>query len=338
MAHMNGKKILNVTMTGLVNIDTEMSDTSENPVQNKVVKGYVDDLGAVVKRNQNKTLDYINYEITTDDTVTIKFARGNLSGNHIIPSMIEGYPVKCINNSAFGEQTNLNSIEIPNGVVTIGNGAFQNCLRLAEITIPNSLLNMGDGAFENCHFLGCIAIPNLVTSIGERTFSRCDNLMSITIPDRVTSIGDNAFEECNMLADVYYMGSKEQWDAINIGANNEALFNANIHYDQAFATKEYVNEKIGDIETALDSIIAIQKELIGVTLISFILQTDFTFNAEEGMTWREWINSKYNTSPFYIISDGSERDGLMGDDGFYFTFSLDDVIEPNKNYIPNSLY
>lgn len=43
MAYINGQKILNVEMTGLVNIDTEMSDTSENPVQNKVVKEYVDE-------------------------------------------------------------------------------------------------------------------------------------------------------------------------------------------------------------------------------------------------------------------------------------------------------
>lgn len=43
MSYINGTQILDgVTITGLVNIDTEMSDTSENPVQNKVVKQYVD--------------------------------------------------------------------------------------------------------------------------------------------------------------------------------------------------------------------------------------------------------------------------------------------------------
>ena len=39
MAYINGKEILlSAQLTGLVNIDTEMSETSENPVQNKAVK------------------------------------------------------------------------------------------------------------------------------------------------------------------------------------------------------------------------------------------------------------------------------------------------------------
>lgn len=43
MAYLGDKKILFSTeITGLVNIDTEISDESENPVQNKVIKNYVD--------------------------------------------------------------------------------------------------------------------------------------------------------------------------------------------------------------------------------------------------------------------------------------------------------
>lgn len=43
MAYINGKPVLfSAEITGLVNIDNEMSDTSENPVQNKVVKQELD--------------------------------------------------------------------------------------------------------------------------------------------------------------------------------------------------------------------------------------------------------------------------------------------------------
>lgn len=64
---------------------------------------------------------------------------------------------------------------------------------------------------------------------------------------------------------------------------------------------------IGDIETALDAIIAIQEELIGVTLITFFVVGD-EYTAEAGMTWGEWENSEYNTNGFF-------NDGIyMSDD------------------------
>lgn len=57
MAYINEKEILlSAQLTGLVNIDSEMSDTSENPVQNKVVKAYADGLA--------------KYRIISDVTIT----------------------------------------------------------------------------------------------------------------------------------------------------------------------------------------------------------------------------------------------------------------------------
>lgn len=29
-----------------------------------------------------------------------------------------------------------------------------------------------------------------------------------------------------------------------------------------------------------------------------------TYNAVEGMTWEEWVNSEYNVDGFYILDDG----------------------------------
>ena len=60
------------------------------------------------------------------------------------------------------------------------------------------------------------------------------------------------------------------------------------------ADAKAVGDRVGHIETALDAIIAIQKELIGVKLITFYIYSD-EYTAEEGMTWSEWVDSKYNT-------------------------------------------
>lgn len=68
MAYINGKEILlSAQLTGLVNIDTEMSYTSENPVQNKVVKAYADGLSKYrVISDVTITEDIDTYTISQD--------------------------------------------------------------------------------------------------------------------------------------------------------------------------------------------------------------------------------------------------------------------------------
>jgi len=58
-------------------------------------------------------------------------------------------------------------------------------------------------------------------------------LTSITIPDGVTSFGEGAFDGCSGLTDVYYGGTKAQWEKIEIDnteGRNDPLLNATIHY------------------------------------------------------------------------------------------------------------
>ena len=71
-----------------------------------------------------------------------------------------------------------------------------------------------------------------VTHIGDSAFFGCYSLTEITIPDSVTSIGDYAFADCNSLTDVYYLGSEEKWNDISVGAYNEYLLKANVHFEK----------------------------------------------------------------------------------------------------------
>ena len=139
--------------------------------------------------------------------------------------------VTSIGGNAFRRCSSLTSITIPNSVTSIGDAAFWDCSGLTSITIPNSVTSIGEWAFCLCDGLTSITIPNSVTSIGYKAFDGCTGLTSITIPNSVTSIGKSAFEDCTGLKDVYYTGSKDEWEAISIGEYNDCLLDATIHYN-----------------------------------------------------------------------------------------------------------
>ena len=147
--------------------------------------------------------------------------------------------VTSIDYSAFFGCSSLTSVTIPNSVTSIGSDAFQGCTSLTSVTIPDSVTSIGGWAFYYCTSLTSVTIPDGVTSIGGWAFYNCTSLTSVTIPDSVTSIGMSAFEDCTSLTDVYYAGSEAQWKAIQISYGNDALLNANIHYNYVFHTHSY---------------------------------------------------------------------------------------------------
>ena len=139
--------------------------------------------------------------------------------------------VTSIGASAFSGWTGLTSIVIPDSVTSIGDNAFSSCNKLTSIVIPDSVTDIGENAFYNCSGLTSIEIPDSVTGIGKAAFHNCTGLTSIVIPDSVTSIGVTAFSGCSRLKNVYFTGTKEQWEAIKIEIYNLSLTNAQIKYN-----------------------------------------------------------------------------------------------------------
>lgn len=139
--------------------------------------------------------------------------------------------LNSINSYAFYGCSSLTGIDLPTNLFSIEAYAFYNCSSLTDVTIPQYVSSIKMSTFRGCTGLTSVTISNGVTSIENFAFYGCTGLTSVTIPAKVTSIGQSAFWKCDSLTEVHYGGSEEQWDAIDIGNNNDPLTNAERHYN-----------------------------------------------------------------------------------------------------------
>jgi hypothetical protein len=136
-----------------------------------------------------------------------------------IKQELEGIPVTTIPTKGFADCSNLTNVTIPDSVTTIDGRAFFECAELTNVSIGNGVTAINTLAFAYCSKLTSITLPDSVTSVGEQTFRNCTGLTSITIGNRVTSIESGAFYGCSNLIEIYFDGTKSQWNAVEKGSS-----------------------------------------------------------------------------------------------------------------------
>ena len=214
-------------------------------------------LEKIIVSNKNKVYDSRDNCNAIIETKTNELILG--CKNTTIPES-----VTSIGGWAFSGCTGLVNIVINDNVTHIGYGVFSNCSGLKKIivsennkvydsrdncnaiietksnklimgckntVIPDSVTSIAIHAFSDCIGLTSVKIPNGVTFIGQGTFTGCSGLKSIVIPDSLTQISIGAFSGCDSLTEVYYTGSKDEWNKIKIYEYNYSLENAIIHYN-----------------------------------------------------------------------------------------------------------
>ncbi|MDE6672440.1 MAG: leucine-rich repeat domain-containing protein [Ruminococcus sp.] len=149
--------------------------------------------------------------------------------------------VKSINSFAFANCTSLKSLDLP---CSFAHDAFTGCTGLESVIISENSTTISDGAFSKCTGLKNITIPDSVKSIENWAFSECTSLESITIPSSVTDIRWQSFMNCTKLTDVYYTGTEDEWNSINIGDENECLTNAEIHFNAGELSESELKAKV----------------------------------------------------------------------------------------------
>ena len=145
---------------------------------------------------------------------------------------------------SFADCPNLKLVYIFENLTTIGIGAFQNDISLESFSVDSKNtafsstgrnLYSKDGKTLIQYAIGkkndSFVIPDSVETVEEMAFYGCTNLVSVTVGRGVTKIGSDAFYGCSSLTDVYYEGTEEEWNNVEVLSNNECLNNAEKHYN-----------------------------------------------------------------------------------------------------------
>lgn len=143
----------------------------------------------------------------------------------------------------FGDEALANSSEVNieiKGILThIGESCFQYCKLIEKVDLGKGIEKIPFMAFFHCESLKTINLPEGTLSIEENAFEGCSAMKTIVLPSTLTTIQDSAFANCNSLVSVFFGGSEEQFDAIEIADSNDAIIDANIYfYSEAQPTEE----------------------------------------------------------------------------------------------------
>ena len=120
------------------------------------------------------------------------------------------------------------SYAVPTGTTKINIRAFSYADNLTQVTLPDSVTDLDYYLFFGCKITSMV-IPKNVTELPVQLFYNCGSLKTVELPTGLKTIGNNAFSGCSSLTDVYFMGTKAQWEAIS--KSNAAIPNqCTIHF------------------------------------------------------------------------------------------------------------
>lgn len=210
----------------------------------------------------------------------------------------------------------ISGVYVNNRVMSIGSSAFYYCSNLTSVSFP-ACKNIGDNAFGYCSKLTSVSFP-VCTNIGSSAFQNCRTLSSFTLGASTvcTLSNSNAFNSTPYAGySSHFSGTPYIYVPASLVSAYKSATNWT-YFSSYFIGDESLDQSNGG-DSGSDEVILITFTINGVE-----------YQAEEDMTWAEWVTSEYNTINAlvynnYIIALGAPILGV----------SPTDIIINNTNYI-----
>ena len=163
----------------------------------------------------------LKLELNENGTYYCVVGVSNLASKNVdIPDTYKGLPVKEVADKAFDGCSNIESISMPESIITVGNSIFYGCNNLTCVSMPG-VVQIDNGVFEGCSTIKDLTIPADflkyvkkqplesititcvgITNIPDNALSGDKFLKQVTISQGITEIGKEAFSECQSLETV----------------------------------------------------------------------------------------------------------------------------------------
>lgn len=153
------------------------------------------------------------YEFTENKKYVLITEYIGKSKNVVIPSEIEGCTVTSLKGldvdgfiQGVFQDSDIETVVIPDTVKVIGNRAFKNCTGLSTVTIQqdSKLQTICIEAFSNCVALKTINLKNAknLKTIEVKAFYNCTSIEKVSLPSTLETMDREAFSNCSALKSV----------------------------------------------------------------------------------------------------------------------------------------
>lgn len=120
-------------------------------------------------------------------------------------------------NELFNDKTQLTDVWLPNYNILTTVNAFNGCIELVTVDNSKQLKYIEENTFNGCINLEVIKIDS--DFILDNAFANCTSLMYVKISKRIENINMKAFADCTSLKSIYYEGTIEEWNNIDISSD-----------------------------------------------------------------------------------------------------------------------
>ncbi|MBQ9905272.1 MAG: leucine-rich repeat protein [Oscillospiraceae bacterium] len=146
-----------------------------------------------------KVYQGLKYDVEDDGVIIVGYT-DDLPAVLVIPSEIEGKPVKGFAQFALANCDKLTEVTLPDSVKSFGMQTFWGCKNLKKATIPEGITAIYEAAFASCTALTEVKLPSTLTKLGNLVFSGCTSLSKVDIPEGCLDFSEPAFGDTPWLA------------------------------------------------------------------------------------------------------------------------------------------
>ena len=255
--------------------------------------------------------DYI-YTILSNGTAEITGYTGEQTAITIPERVQDEIPVTSIAGSVFSGNKTIETVIIPEGIVSIGDHSFAECTALEMVSLPESLQWLGDLVFQGDINLAEINLPGNLIRIGMNPFDRCDLLESFAISENNTYYlsEDGVLYDRKAGALISYPAGKT--DSTYSVPDWVTEISAAAFSENRFISEITIHENVTDIEG---------NPFCGCTSLTDIIVSPFNINfeAEQNTFYnrktRELIAYLWNSDKdYYSVPSGIRS---IGNEAFY---------------------